>query len=66
MTQGGGPPTQEPTPPATHHCLYCRRPLHRDGPDWPWKNPAGDWRCPSHPRVGESKIIPHQALPGTV
>lgn len=66
MSTGGNPPTRAPTPVATHHCLYCRRNLHRDGPDWPWKDPAGKWQCKRHPRKGESQIVPHLAAPGTI
>jgi hypothetical protein len=66
MTEGGNPPTQAPTPVATHHCLLCRKNLHRDGPDWPFKDPAGKWQCRRHPRYGESQIIPHLSVPGTI
>ena len=65
MNPAGFPPTQEPVPAATHHCLHCGKNLHRDGADWPWKDPAGQWQCSRHPRHGETKIIPHIAVPGT-
>lgn len=54
------PPTQEPT----HHCVNCQRPLHREDPEWPWKDDRGEWHCRKHPRAGESKITPHLAAPG--
>lgn len=55
--------TRPPTRVATHHCLYCGSGLYRDDPENPWENRAGQWRCFRHPRKGQSKLIPHMAIP---
>ena len=57
--------TRPPTPPPTHHCVNCRKPLYREDPEWPWKDPRGKWQCPNHPRAGDSVVTPHVAAPGT-